>query len=205
MRFSRRLSHAYTAGMMSPRLRPSLVVFAVFALLQAAAGTAAQQAPAAAARAPTPGPSAGTAAPSSAELLLAPRVLRAFDEELSGALMRDHVAHLAAIHRVPATPAYHEAAEWVMARAKAYGLSHVHVEAFPGDGRTWFGTMRGNRGWRVEGGELSEVSPPGRRSSFAPLSERLLPGQPRRAGQPRRRRASVHRPRRRDAPARGGH
>jgi aminopeptidase YwaD len=50
-----------------------------------------------------------------------------------------------------------------MARAKAYGLSDVHVETFPGDGKTWFGTMRGNRGWRVDGGELTEVSPPARR------------------------------------------
>jgi len=98
-----------------------------------------------------------------AELLLPPGVLRAFDEELSGTLMRDHVAHLAGIHRVPASPGYHEAAEWLMARARAYGLSDVHAESFPGDGRTWFGTMRGNRGWRVEGGELAEVSPSPRR------------------------------------------
>lgn len=106
-----------------------------------------------------------------AELLLAPDVLRAFDEELSGTLMRDHVAHLAAIHRVPASPGYHEAAEWLMARARAYGLSDVHVETFPGDGRTWFGTMRGNRGWRVEGGELAEVSPTPRRiGSFDDLT-----------------------------------
>ncbi|HEY3382877.1 MAG TPA: M28 family peptidase [Vicinamibacterales bacterium] len=105
------------------------------------------------------GPPARTAA----ELLLPPNVLRALDAELSGTLMRDHVATLAGIHRVPATPGYHEAAEWVMARARAYGLSDVHVEQFPGDGKTWFGTMRGNRGWRVEGGELTETSPHARR------------------------------------------
>jgi hypothetical protein len=93
------------------------------------------------------------------------------DDELSGTIMREHVAHLASIHRVPASPGYHEAAEWLMARARAYGLSDVHIEAFPGDGRTWFGTMRGNRGWRVEGGELSEVSPRARRiGSFDDLN-----------------------------------
>jgi aminopeptidase YwaD len=149
--------------MMSPSFGPSLVVFAVLVLLQAAFGTAAPQAPAAAGQAPAPTPPAAAVARSSAELLLAPRVLRALDEELSGTLMRDHVAHLAGVHRVPATPGYHEAAEWVMARARAYGLSDVHIETFPGDGRTWFGTMRGNRGWRVEGGELTEVSPRSRR------------------------------------------
>ncbi len=107
---------------------------------------------------------------SPAELLLTPEVLRAFDEEIAGTLMRDHVAHLAAIHRVPASPGYHDAAEWLMAKARAYGLSDVHAESFPGDGQTWFGTMRGNRGWRVEGGELSETSPRARRiGSFGDL------------------------------------
>ncbi len=110
-------------------------------------------------------------APSSpAELLLAPHVLRALDEEISGTVMRDHVAALSGMHRVPASPGYHEAVEWLTARARAYGLSDVHVEAFPGDGRTWFGTMRGNRGWRVDGGELREVSPRARGiGSFADL------------------------------------
>lgn len=127
------------------RLRPSHLVPIVLLLSLAAPGLRAQS-------------------PSSpAELLLAPAVLRAFDEEIAGTLMRDHVARLAGMHRVPASPGYHEAAEWLMAQARAYGLSDVHVETFPGDGRTWFGTMRGNRGWRVEGGELREVSPRARR------------------------------------------
>jgi hypothetical protein len=118
-------------------------------------------------------PVAGQPAPARhpAELLLAPAVLKAFDEELSGTLMRDQVGRLAGIHRVPASPGYHEAAEWLMARARTYGLSDVHVESFPGDGKTWFGTMRGNRGWVVEGGELSEVSPSPRRiGSFDDLT-----------------------------------
>ena len=144
-----------------PRL--AFVGFVALALCGQASTRAAAQAPAPAtatsARVAQPSP----AAKSPAELLLAPAVLKALDEELSGTLMRDHVAHLAAIHRVPASPGYHEAAEWVMARAKAYGLSDVHVETFPGDAKTWFGTLRGNRGWRVEGGELSEVSPRARR------------------------------------------
>ncbi len=50
-----------------------------------------------------------------------------------------------------------------MGKAKAYGLSDVHVETFPGDGNTWFGTLHGNRGWRVDGGSLDEVSPDPRR------------------------------------------
>src|SRR6266850_5013407 len=98
-----------------------------------------------------------------AETLLARSVLKALDEELSGVAAKDHVARLAQFHRVPASPGFHDAIEYVMGRAKAIGLSDVHVETFPGDGTTWFGTLHGNRGWRVDGGFLDEVRPQARR------------------------------------------
>jgi aminopeptidase YwaD len=98
-----------------------------------------------------------------AETLLGRAVLTALDEELSGVAAKDHVGRLAQLHRVPASPGFHEAIEYVMARAKAAGLSDVHVETFPGDGTTWFGTLHGNRGWRVDGGWLDEVQPQPRR------------------------------------------
>src|SRR5205809_2060075 len=98
-----------------------------------------------------------------AETLLPRAVLTALDEELSGVAAKDHVAHLTQLHRVPASPGFHEAIEYVMSRAKAFGLSDVHVETFSGDGTTWFGTLHGNRGWRVDGGTLDEVQPQPRR------------------------------------------
>jgi len=98
-----------------------------------------------------------------AETLLSPPILQALDQELSGVAAKDHVAHLALIHRVPASPGFHDAIEYVMGRAKAFGLSDVHVETFQGDGQTWFGTLHGNRGWHVEGGSLDEVAPEHRR------------------------------------------
>lgn len=98
-----------------------------------------------------------------AETLLSRATLRAFDEELSGTAAKDHVVRLTQLHRVPASPGFHEAIEYVMSRAKAYGLTDVHVETFPGDGNTYFGTLHGNRGWRVEGGSLDEVAPRPRR------------------------------------------
>src|SRR4051794_12598914 len=98
-----------------------------------------------------------------AETLLDRAILKALDEELSGVAAKDHVARLTQLHRVPASPGFHEAIEYVMDRAKAAGLADVHVEAFPGDGTTWFGTLHGNRGWRVEGGSLDEVRPQPRR------------------------------------------
>jgi hypothetical protein len=98
-----------------------------------------------------------------AETLLDRAVLKALDEELSGVAAKDHVARLTQLHRVPASPGFHEAIAYVMDRAKAAGLSDVHVETFPGDGTTWFGTLHGNRGWRVDGGWLDEVQPQPRR------------------------------------------
>lgn len=98
-----------------------------------------------------------------AETLLSPAILRALDQELSGTAAKDHVARLAGMHRVPASPGFHEAAEYVVGRAKEYGLEDAHIETFPGDGTTWFGTLHGNRGWRLESGTLDEVKPNARR------------------------------------------
>jgi hypothetical protein len=98
-----------------------------------------------------------------AETLLDRAVLTALDQELSGVAAKDHVSRLTQFHRVPASPGFHDAIEYVKARALAIGLSDVHVETFPGDGTTYFGTLRGNRGWRVDGGSLDEVTPRPRR------------------------------------------
>jgi hypothetical protein len=98
-----------------------------------------------------------------AETLLDRTVLKALDEELSGVAAKDHVARLTQLHRVPASPGFHDAVEYVMGRVKAFGLTDVHVETFPGNGTTWFGTLHGNRGWRVDGGFLDEVRPQPRR------------------------------------------
>src|SRR5881392_1244831 len=98
-----------------------------------------------------------------AETLLSRAILTALDQELSGVAAKDHVGRLTQMHRVPASPGFHDAIEYVMDRVKAIGLSDVHVETFPGDGTTWFGTLHGNRGWRVDGGFLDELTPQPRR------------------------------------------
>ncbi len=103
-----------------------------------------------------------------AETLLGPAALTAIDEELSGTTARDHVSRLTAFHRVPASPGFHDAIEYVKSRLDAYGLSDIHVERFSGDGATFFGTLLGSRGWRVEAGELGEVSPRPRRITSVP-------------------------------------
>jgi len=125
----------------------------IAALARIAIGVAAVGAAAAAQTAPTV----------PAETLLDREILKALDEELSGVAAKDHVSRLAQLHRVPASPGFHEAIEYVMTRAKAISLADVHVETFPGDGTEWFGTLHGNRGWRVDGGFLDEVRPQPRR------------------------------------------
>src|SRR5574342_572775 len=69
-----------------------------------------------------------------AETLLDRSILKALDDELSGVAAKDHVARLTGMHRVPASSGFHDAIEYVMARAKAFGLADVHVETYPGDG-----------------------------------------------------------------------
>jgi aminopeptidase YwaD len=106
----------------------------------------------------------GQAAPKApAETLLDRGILEAFDAELSGVAAKDHVARLTQMHRVPASAGFHEAIEYVMGRANAFGLSDAHVETYPGDATTYFGTLHGNRGWHVDGGSLDEVQPQKRR------------------------------------------
>src|SRR5437660_113995 len=79
----------------------------------------------------------------SAELLLVLAVLKGLAVELLVVAANDHVGRRPQWHRVPASLGFHEAIEYVTARAKAAGLSEVHVETFPGDGTTWFGTLHG--------------------------------------------------------------
>jgi hypothetical protein len=98
-----------------------------------------------------------------AETLLEPAILRALDTELSGTRAKDHVQRLTQFHRVPASPGFHDAVQYIREQAVQFGLADVRVESFSGDGKTYFGTLLGNRGWRVNSGELSEVSPRARR------------------------------------------
>ena len=48
-----------------------------------------------------------------AETLLDRAVLKALDEELSGVAAKDHVARLTQLHRVPASPGFHDAIDYV--------------------------------------------------------------------------------------------
>ena len=80
-------------------------------------------------------------------------------EESSGAVPYENLRYLTTLHRVPATPAFDQAAQFVLDRAKEYGLADAHSEEFPIDGVKQYGLMRSYLGWTIEEGRLWEVRP----------------------------------------------
>jgi hypothetical protein len=63
------------------------------------------------------------------------------------------------LHRVPATADFDQAAQFVLQRAREYGLTDVHSEQFAIDGSKSYGLMRSYLGWTVEAARLWEVRP----------------------------------------------
>jgi aminopeptidase YwaD len=80
-------------------------------------------------------------------------------DEASGAAPYENLRYLTRLHRVPATAEFDQAAQFMLERAREYGLSEVQSEQFPIDGRTQYGLMRSYLGWKVEAGQLWEVRP----------------------------------------------
>jgi aminopeptidase YwaD len=80
-------------------------------------------------------------------------------DEASGAAPYENLRYLTRLHRVPATSEFDQAAEFVLQRAREYGLADVQSEKFPIDGKTQYGLMRSYLGWQVEAGQLWEVRP----------------------------------------------
>ncbi len=100
--------------------------------------------------------------------LLDDKVVDAIAGQASGTTAKATVVALATHHRVQATAGFHDAAEFVAERARAYGLEDVHIESFPADGSTMYGTFRAYYGWEAESAEISEVSPHARNIASYP-------------------------------------
>ena len=80
-------------------------------------------------------------------------------DESSGAAPYENLRFLTGLHRVPATPEFDQAAQFILQRAREYGLDNAHSEQFPIDGKKTYGLMRSYLGWTVEEGRLWEVRP----------------------------------------------
>src|SRR5271156_6955218 len=83
----------------------------------------------------------------------------ALRDESSGAAPYENLRYLTGLHRVPATPEFDQAAQFVLQRAREYGLADAHSEQFPIDGAKQYGLMRSYLAWTVEEARLWEVHP----------------------------------------------
>src|SRR5260370_7203056 len=93
------------------------------------------------------------------QALLGVREWTALRDESSGAAPYENLRYLTGLHRVPATTAFDQAAQFVLQRAREYGLADAHSEQFPIDGTRHYGLMRSYLAWTVEEARLWEVRP----------------------------------------------
>jgi len=80
-------------------------------------------------------------------------------DESSGAAPYENLRYLTGLHRVPATPEFDQAAQFILQRAREYGLADAHSEQFAIDGTKRYGLMRSYLAWTVEEARLWEVRP----------------------------------------------
>jgi hypothetical protein len=78
----------------------------------------------------------------------------ALANELNGETAKRNLEGIARFHRQRGSRGFHEAAELVAERLRAYGLSDVAILQFPTDGKIFYGTQRSRPGWDAEVGEL---------------------------------------------------
>src|SRR5882762_4635181 len=83
----------------------------------------------------------------------------AIRNESSGAAPYENLRYLSTLHRVPATPEFDQAAQFMLQRAREYGLADAHSEQFPIDGAKRYGLMRSYLAWTVEGARMWEIRP----------------------------------------------
>jgi aminopeptidase YwaD len=83
----------------------------------------------------------------------------ALRDESNGAAPYENLRYLTGLHRVPATAQFEQAADFILQRAREYGLADAHLEQFPIDGTKPYGLMRSYLGWTVEEARLWEVGP----------------------------------------------
>ncbi len=90
--------------------------------------------------------------------LLLEKDVAALANELSGETAKRNLEGIARFHRQRGSRGFHEAAELVAERLRAYGLSDVAILQFPADGKIFYGTQRSRPAWDAEKGELWEVA-----------------------------------------------
>jgi hypothetical protein len=88
--------------------------------------------------------------------LLPEKEVAALANEVSGETAKRNLEGIARFHRQRGSKGFHEAAELVAERLRAYGLSDVAILQFPADGKIFYGTQRSRPAWDAESAELTE-------------------------------------------------
>jgi aminopeptidase YwaD len=91
--------------------------------------------------------------------LLSDKEVAALASEISGLIAKDTVIELTRYHRVQASSGFSQAAQYIAAKAKEYGLDQVQIERFPADGEKTYYTLKSAPGWEAERGEIWETQP----------------------------------------------
>src|SRR5215831_5619470 len=82
--------------------------------------------------------------------LLPEKDVAALANEVSGEAAKRDLEGIARFHRQRGSKGFHEAAELVAERLRAYGLSGVAILQFPSDGKIFYGTQRSRPAWDAE-------------------------------------------------------
>ncbi len=108
--------------------------------------------------------------------LLPEKDVTALANELSGETAKRNLEGIARFHRQRGSKGFHEAAELVAERLRAYGLSDVAILQFPADGKIFYGTQRSRSAWDAEVGELTEINFGGPVPCGKEMLEKAKPG-----------------------------
>lgn len=101
----------------------------------------------------------GQVAPQNRVSILSAKEIRALNNEISGELAQESIRYIGHYERLQPSRGYHEAALWMVDAAKKAGLSDVHIEEYPSDGKIYYYMDKTSPAWDVEYGELWIVEP----------------------------------------------
>lgn len=101
---------------------------------------------------------AGQQAPLISEALVAPLA-----QELSGEAAKRNLEFLSRLHRMRGSRGFHAAIMHLAEQARSYGLADIHVDSFPADGKTFYGTQKARPAWDADFAELWELRSSGGR------------------------------------------
>ncbi len=91
--------------------------------------------------------------------LLPPQTLTRLANELSGELALQHIEELVKYDRIQPSPGYRQAAEYILKKAREYGLQDAKMETLPADGKIVYSTFRTRPMWDPQFAEIWLLEP----------------------------------------------